>query len=76
MAATTGQTDVKAVKEFFGMDLPDLKDEWPKGGLTSKDREQIAGGSGDSSLIYADRGPGPPWVRRRRDWCPDPWCIA
>ena len=58
MAATTGQTDLKAVKEFFGMDLPDMKDEWPKGGLTSKDREQIAGGSGDSSLTYADRGPG------------------
>ena len=58
MAATTGQTDLKAVKEFLGLDLPDMKAEWARGGLSSKDREQIAGGSGASSPTYADRGPG------------------
>ena len=54
MAATTGQTDLKAIKEFFGLDLPDMKAEWAKGGLTSKDREQIAGGIHDGSLTYPD----------------------
>ncbi len=55
MAATSAQTDLKAVKEFFGMELPEMKAEWAKGGLTSKDREQIAGGIRDGSLTYPDR---------------------
>jgi hypothetical protein len=52
---TTAQTDLKAVKEFFGMGLAEMKGEWAKGGLTSQDREEIAGGIRDGSLTYPDR---------------------
>ena len=54
MAPTPAQSDLKAVREFFGMDLPEMKAEWAKGGLTSKDREQVAGGIRDGSLTYPD----------------------
>lgn len=43
---------VKDVKEFFGMTLTEMKNEWVKGGLTAEDKEQIMVGIGNGSLTY------------------------
>jgi hypothetical protein len=59
MAPTPAHSGLKAVKEFFGMDLPEMKAEWAKGGLSARDREEIAGGISDGSLTYPDLLLGP-----------------
>jgi hypothetical protein len=41
---------VKDVKEFFGMDLPEMKREWIP--LPAADKEQIMKGIGDGTLDY------------------------
>jgi hypothetical protein len=46
---------VKTVKEFFGMSLGEMKEEWVKGGLTDLDKAEILGGLTDGSLTYPDR---------------------
>lgn len=56
MAGTTpAQQDLMAVKNYFGMELADLKTEWAKGGLTKEAKAEIAGGIRDGSLTYPAR---------------------
>jgi hypothetical protein len=44
--------NVKEIKDFFGMTLPEMKKEWINGGLTDADKEQLAKGIGDGSFTY------------------------
>jgi hypothetical protein len=65
MATSAKPAGVKEIREYFGapgvtgnqrdMTLPDMKNEWVKGGLTTEDRAEIAGGIGDGTLTYPDR---------------------
>lgn len=43
---------VKDVKEFFGMTLAEMKEEWIKGGLSDEDKNQIQEGIGNGTLTY------------------------
>lgn len=44
------EATTKDVKNFFGMSLQEMKDEWLT--LPQKDREDILKGLGDGSLNY------------------------
>jgi hypothetical protein len=35
---------LKAVRDFFGFKLADMKKEWTNGGLTDKDKEELLSG--------------------------------
>lgn len=43
---------LKAVRDFFGMKLADMKAEWTNGGLTDQDKAQILAGLADGTLTY------------------------
>jgi hypothetical protein len=43
---------VKDVKEFFGMTLTQMKEEWVKGGLSDQDKKDILQGLSDETLTY------------------------
>lgn len=43
---------VKLVKDFFGMNLTEMKAEWTNGGLTPEDKAEIVAGLSDGSLTY------------------------
>jgi hypothetical protein len=43
---------LKAVRDFFGMKLADMKNEWTNGGLTDQDKAEILAGLTDGSLTY------------------------
>lgn len=53
-------TPVKVVKEFFEMNLKEMKEEWIQADmptddprkLTAEDKEQLAEGIGNGSLTY------------------------
>lgn len=53
-------TPVKVIKEFFGMNLAEMRDEWiqkdlPPGDprkLTEKDKQDLITGIGNGSLTY------------------------
>lgn len=32
---------LKAVKDYFGMSMEEMKDEWTHGGLTPEDKEEL-----------------------------------
>lgn len=46
------ESTLKAVREFFGMDLKTFRQEWTQGGLTEDDKRQIREGIGDGTLNY------------------------
>lgn len=43
---------IKDVKEFFGMNLSEMKAEWMQGGLTNQDKEDLMKGIGNGTLTY------------------------
>lgn len=43
---------LKAVRDFFGLKLTDMKNEWTNGGLTAEDKEQILAGLKDGTETY------------------------
>lgn len=43
---------LKAVRDFFGMNLQQMKAEWTSGGLTDQDKAEILAGLTDGSLTY------------------------
>lgn len=51
------QSDTAVLKEYFGMSLPEAKQELTtQGGLTKEDKAQLAGGIRNGSLTY-ESGP-------------------
>ena len=45
-------TPLKLIRDFFGMNMNEMKAEWTQGGLTEKDKEQIIAGLQDGTLNY------------------------
>lgn len=43
---------LKVVREFFGMNVGQFRDEWTKQGLTDDDKRQIRQGLGDGTMTY------------------------
>lgn len=43
---------LKAVRDFFGMNLTTMKAEWTNGGLTDQDKAEILAGLTDGTLTY------------------------
>lgn len=43
---------LKAVRDFFGLKLADMKAEWTNGGLTDQDKAEILAGLTDGTLTY------------------------
>ncbi|MFF0183470.1 hypothetical protein [Streptomyces sp. NPDC005244] len=43
---------LKAVRDFFGFKLADMKAEWTNGGLTDQDKAQLLAGLTDGTLTY------------------------
>ncbi len=48
--AETGNKGIKAVREFFGMSLAEMKTEWVP--LPPKDKAEILAGIEDGTLTY------------------------
>lgn len=46
------KANIKVIKEFFAMGMAEFKREWVEGGLTDKDKEEIAEGIGNGTLTY------------------------
>lgn len=43
---------LRAVRDFFGMKLQDMKAEWTNGGLTEDDKAELLAGLTDGTLTY------------------------
>lgn len=43
---------LKAVRDFFGLKLQEMKAEWTNGNLTDDDKAQILAGLTDGTLTY------------------------
>ncbi|SOE25707.1 hypothetical protein [Streptomyces sp. OK228] len=43
---------LRAVRDFFGMKLQDMKTEWTNGGLTDQDKAELLTGLTDGTLTY------------------------
>ncbi|WP_158708784.1 hypothetical protein [Streptomyces sp. NRRL S-920] len=43
---------LKAVRDFFGLKLNEMKSGWTNGGLTDAEKEQIVAGLKDGTLTY------------------------
>lgn len=40
------------VRDFFGMKTTEMRDEWTKGNLTQKDKDELMEGIGNGTLTY------------------------
>ncbi|MGW6789970.1 hypothetical protein [Streptomyces chartreusis] len=43
---------LKLVREFFGLNMQQMKAEWMGGGLTDQDKAEILAGLSDGTLTY------------------------
>lgn len=52
MTETRTGSPLKLIRDFFGLTLQEMKNEWTKGGLTDADKAEIASGLLDGTLTY------------------------